>query len=535
MRRYPALILALLGLAGTVRPSPLPDLKVRAEYRHDAVDYEEETRDFYRLKTSLLLSRCSSLNITAVHLRHTGEYNHTWNLVLGDAAPWLSLLLGHFQVNYGAGLLVGKFTAFNPDPFAYRNPTAPNKTYIPVNSGNPAYAFHGAALTCVRDTGTLLLSLSGYYSVNRRFLNEDGYFDGVASSSIGTVESSLRGSYSRSEPVTIHNTGMMAAVGVGETLSAHIYGTGTWLRTQTGSPIAWDGNGETPESGTDRACGAGATVRYADRYLSVFGEGVITMQWRSAGHPEGRFRHGGGYLYGFRLTHPSGGISLVRKVTVPGYYAPFNNTVGERTPEKGVFLEGNYRLFAGINAGASLAAEKKQSPSSMDQELPFMLREQIYLEYRRGRVESARLTGKLYRKDAKGERSESRQLKQSLSLRITERVWRVDAGTVYGWDSSDRSALGATTGVVCKPGASAQFMVQYCRALIRNGGSLYSVLAPMDNAGIPGMFIRDESHIIAAKAGFRWRTLGLSARYLHQFARGETIRGTVELAASGVF
>jgi hypothetical protein len=49
------------------------------------------------------------------------------------------------------------------------------------------------------------------------------------------------------------------------------------------------------------------------------------------------------------------------------------------------------------------------------------------------------------------------------------------------------------------------------------------------------MFITRTSDIIAARVIVRGERFSLSGRYLHQWARGETVQKRLEFAASGTF
>ncbi len=512
-----------------------PQIFVRSEYRYDAVDYEESTQSFYRIKNSMIFSPRSMLNIAMVCRSSNESRSWTWNLMLMDISPAISLILGHFQVNYGMGLLIGRYMAYNPDRFDYRFSSMQNRIYTPVNSGNPAYAFHGAAAVCNIGLDNMDLTINAYYSVNRRFINEEGYFSGSVSSSIGTIERAYIPDISHTEPVLINNTGLMISISVGEMLLMQVYCISTWVSTPAGSEVLWDGEEDTVRGAVSAAGGAGMIVCYTDRYFSAFVESVITSTHRHTVRGATAVSRGVGALYGFRFNHQRFKLSLVRKKTESSYNAPYNNTIGDRYPESAVFMETGCRVLPFLSAEAYLAVEKRLYPSSSDRELPRTVREGVALNLNFKRIETARISFRTLKKESGGTTELSRQLHQNLRFMAVTNQLYLQAASTYQWERNGPDAFMFSSGVLLKGKPGRSVMFHYARFFMEKKGSMYAVLAPMEGSSIPGIFIRESSDILVCKAHLHWNDITLGVRYLHQFEKNNSQHSTLDLSASGTF
>ena len=70
---------------------------------------------------------------------------------------------------------------------------------------------------------------------------------------------------------------------------------------------------------------------------------------------------------------------------------------------------------------------------------------------------------------------------------------------------------------------------------IGGGERVYSVMAPMANSSIPGMFIDHTSHMVVTRLVVRLESFHLAARYFRQWSHGDSARRRMEFSASGTF
>ncbi|MCU0845759.1 MAG: hypothetical protein MUC76_12635 [Spirochaetes bacterium] len=531
-----ATVICVLGLAMAASTAVGRDtgLQVRGEYRQDARDYEDSISRFYRLASVLVLSERSSLNFTMVR-NGDGSESHTWSLVLADASARLHLLAGNYTAAFGGGLLLGRPQAYTPDLFSWRSMNEEKNVFSPVKSGNPSYAFNGIAVSYRMKGETVALVLHSFFSIVPRYIAEDGYFSAGTGNSLGTIQASLERDCGHSEPATIRTGGLMLSLAAAGVFLIEPYYVYTDLTTPQGDAIEWDReNNDGVHTGNRNLHGAGVMLRYRDERLSVFLDSALSTTGRSDDE-RGRSRStGNGVVCGTRFSHPLLSFSFAIKRTSTEFNAPYQSTIGERYPERGFFLEAEARPVRGLAAGTSFASQKKLVPAPADSELPYTSREKYFIRYSGSRIRSAELSARRYEKTSRGAPLCSQQAAGSLKLRMLEFL---DAETsVLG----QRSKQGGG-GVMAKGGLAMEIVrksalsVHYARTHVTGGERLYGVISPLANSSIPGMFITRTSDIIAARVIVRGERFSLSGRYLHQWARGETVQKRLEFAASGTF
>jgi len=185
-------------------------------------------------------------------------------------------------------------------------------------------------------------------------------------------------------------------------------------------------------------------------------------------------------------------------------------------------------------AGASFSAQKKLLPASADRELPYTTREKYYLRYTGRRIKSAEIHARRYEKTSRGVSSRSEQAALALRAKIVEFLDAEASVTAQRSDPGGRAAL-TGTGLVAKAGTAAELSLQYARSQVTEGERIYSVMAPMANSSIPGMFIDSTSHMLVARLVVRLESFHLAGRYFSQWSHGDSVNRRMEFSASGTF
>ena len=527
-----AVICALLFLCAP-RQGPAADFSIQGEYRHDALDYESEERDFYRVKASAFFSKESAMYASAVCRQKISESSYTWCLVLGDASPFLRLYAGHYRAGFGSGLLLGHRTAYNPDPFSRRESSGVEDPFAPVKSGNPAYAFRGAALSAIVPLGPLSLSAHPFFSIHSAHLNEDGYYSGATGSSLETLSNSKR-DRTHTEPVSLRTLGSTVSLNAPYTLLSFccVY---TDLRTQADKVLRFDAEESHGRVRSIRALdGAGAFARYSDGCLTLFFEAAASVRKMSGSGGNGRDLRGYGALGGVRFSHPLLSLSVIRKESGRDFYAPFGGSIGESYPERGWFADARVRLIDSLAVGGSVSAERKLRIDSGDEERPFTLREQVYARFSNSWVRMLQLSAKIMEKKEGNERRHKEQYVLAGELAPAGPLL-VQCQAIYQHSSSARDSLLAGAGVKITLFGYCTLRLHYARGFITGGNPIYTVIAPADGANIPGFFVKRNSDILASKFTLRYEPLSLSCRYLHEFSGGRTQERRLEIAGGGIF
>lgn len=527
-------LICTLGLSQAPPSGANPGLYLRGEYREDARDYESTVGRFYRLVSSLLLSERSSLNLTLVRNADQSR-SHTWSLVLADLSPGLYLAAGNFTARFGSGLVLGKPQVYTPDIFSSRGMSDDRSVFHPVKSGNPSFAFNGIAASYRTGSESISLALHSFYSIAPRYLGEGDYYSSGTRSSLSTVQDSLERDYAHSEPAVIRTGGVMLSLIALGVFLVEPYFVYTDLATADGRSIDWDREERDGiESSTRDVCGAGAALRYRDERIDVFLDYARSSTGKSREDREGYRDEGDGIVGGARFSHPMLSLSLISKHTRADFYAPYQSTVGARYPERGVFFETELRPMNGVAAGAFFSAQKKLLPASADRELPYTTREKYYLRYSGRRIKSAELHARRYEKTSRGVPSRSEQAALALRAKIIEFLDAEASFTAQRSDPGGWAAL-TKTGLVARAGTAAELSLQYARSRVSERERIYSVMAPLANSSIPGMFIDRTSHVLASRLVVRLESFHLAARYFMQWSHGGSGHRRLEFSASGTF
>ncbi len=519
-------------LAATLAQAHAEVLSLSAEYRRDAVDYDESVTDFCRIRSEYRLSQESSFVAAAVLPVETGRGSCTWNLSLGDVSPHISIMLGNFHARFGGGLVLGRRNPFDPDALSRRNSCDLDITFSPATSGNPLYTFYGIAVSAGAEEHVPGVRLNAFWSSALRYMDAQGYFAGATGTGVQTIRSSER-SARKTEPVYLNNAG----VNLIRQFSGNFLAEASWLVTSlekpSGSQVVWDAH----DSG--RATVATRCVNNLELYME-YRDDWLRLSCEPAFSATSRRTTGGadscltGYAYLARMAFKSALLetSLVRKYTCPSYYAPWSASIGEQYPERAWFLDlALLRKFFSI--GASLSSEKKLRPDAGDDELPLTEKEEIFTEIRRSFLEGSRVSLRVLTKRMDGDVTSVRQGAFRVKARCADWL-STGLGAVYQARDRKRDAMlgSGTAAITLRP---ATLTAAYCRAIVPPGNPLYAVIAPAEHAGIPGMTLRANAHVFVARITLKSGRSNLNVRSLHLKTDGDPVRHRIELAGRTEF
>ena len=518
-RALTALIILLAGSAAAAGQKE-DRITLQGEYRRDAVDYEDAPREFFRERATLRFSRESAFMAALVHGPGGGE-SFTWNLTLGDLSPDMSFMAGHFYAHFGKGLLAGKRSAWEPDVFSRRGAISDEGVFTPCKSGNPNFAFHGAAASFRLAGEDLSLSLHPFYSLKERYITQEDY-ENRTTSSLSAIESRDGRERQYLEPVDVHTRGAMLALSCIDLLSARAY----WIGGNTTAP----GGDEVSTGGLRGFTGRGFTLEYRDDSLALFCEWAMASSRYQGDDGGSSSSEGGGYLTGASLTSPLVRASFIYKNADDNYHSPYTATMGEYLGT-GTFIDISLNPLKGLSLGASCSSERRANTGSADDEQTVAERERLFISWMRGWLEEARSELGISRRSDEGS-GERRRWRQKIALRPAPFLSLGASATIQTTEGMDATRA-VTVALGLHRGRAASVALSYTRARVAESNPVYESLLPLKNASMTGTFIRESGDVAAGRATLAWQGLYVSGRVFHQRYAGGGKNTLLELYASG--
>lgn len=530
-----SLLFIALFVPAVAPAESLPDLYLESSYRRDAIDYSESERYFYREKLSVLFSEDSALNLAYIYIAQDEEHRHTWSLELKDISPHFSFLMGNFFVNYGYGLLIGRKRLYEPDPFANRVSKGNEKIFKPCKSGNPLYTFSGMTASYNNSFAMINASFNTFYSIKERFIDNEYYDSAMISSGLDSIDIKDDKEYNHNEPVNIHTHGALLGFQIADCFYLQLFYLLTAMQSPHGDEILWDSfEAGDNEYGIGSLYGSGFFAGYCDDFLSIYCEGVTAEREIKNESGEGSDIRGYGLLYGIAFTPPFLNLALNGKEVDGEFYSPYSSSIGEDYPEDAWFFDTEVRPFKNLRAGISLSSQRKTVAGSTDHEIPVTERQKVYINYRYKNLEKLDLAARKLERVSEDGREKKYQFKEKAAVKIINPL-QADFSSIYQESSRYKPSYAFFTGVDFSFLTNFKISLNYVYARVAEGNSLYSIVSPIHGSNTMGIFIREDSHIIISKLDFKYKTIYLSCRYLHQFSCGEAAAKRLELFGSGRF
>lgn len=515
--------LALLGAAPGEREDPR--ITLRAEYRQDALDYDDAEKRFLRESSRLDFGR-SSAGITHIHIPETPSHRFTWHLHLRGISPHFDAAMGHYRLNFGTGLLVGKKRSVSPDAFTRRLVISRGAPFFPSDTGNPLFSFHGAAASATIVGPMCMASAGGFFSFRNRFAREDPLLPGTSRSGFPTILSGMDKDHRRTEPAEIFDWGCFLTMVIGRRLTAQSYLINTGIRRSGGRPLLWGRDGD----GAARAFGGyGFFLQYRDEYIALFAELCFPRLAGRTTTGRKQTSRARGLSGGLAFNHPALTLSFSGKSTTGNYFSPYAS--GRSRAETAWAADITLRPVPRLSIGSGVYLEKSKTPSSREPHRPALRREAVSIRYGsagRGSI-TARFTCV--------EKEKRRGIERSLNLRLSGKIYlrRSVLFRLQGTGQSRERGRHSTSlggGVTLWLFNFLEVRATYARFFIDRNDPLYSV-APKREARIsPGSYVRESSNRIGLGLRARWGSASLTGACLHLFTGSRTIRTRLEFSAS---
>jgi hypothetical protein len=530
--RLAAVIIAAIfcSVPATAREKypPGPSLAISAEYRQDALDYDDADKRFFRESARLSFMR-SSASFTHVHIGAKKENRFTWNLSIKGLSPYFDCILGHYYINLGAGLIAGKKTAVSPDPLSRRLVITRSDVFIPCSSGNPLYSFQGAAAGLILPFQEGSISFRGFFSFRNRYVRNDIYYRDATGSSFNSIIMRTKKDYRYSEPAEINDYGSAVTLHALNHLTVQAYFIFTAMRRSNNGRLLWNYGDRIAQTGEKALYVYGFFSQYHDDYITIFFELGFPAKVLSSVAGGSMTERGYGLLYGLQFRHPAFSLSFIGKHADKHFYSPYSS--GRNYAETAWMADITVRPLKLLSLGGAFFAEKKVSPAGNEQYLPFLRREQGFLKF--GGAGKAYFSVKLSHAESGKKNGLERylQMKASAGIFVRESILFSFSGTAQRKDAGGFSgSLGA--GIKLCLLRYIILEMRYSRFFIARGDSLYASIAPFRDSISRSTIVAGSSNIFTCVMLFRFLDNTLRVRYQHRFTDTRPEECLVEASAA---
>jgi hypothetical protein len=531
MRRT-AVIIAAIFCAITAqareRHWPDPRLAISAEYRQDALDYGDEEKRFFRESARLSFMQ-SSASFTHIHIGANKENRFTVNISIKGLSPYFDCVMGHYHVNFGAGLMAGKKTAASPDLFSRRMVISRSDTVSPCSDGNPLYSFQGAATGLNIPFQDGFISFRGFFSFRNRYIRNDIYYRNATGSSFNSIIVRTKKDYRYSEPAEINDYGGAVTLRAAKHLTLQAYCIYTAMRRSNSHRLLWNFGDRIALAGERAWYAYGFFSQYRDDYITLFIEIGFPIKVLSSAAGGSRTERGYGLLYGLSFRHPACSLSFSGKHTDARFYSPYSS--GGNYAETAWMASIAVRPIKLFSLGFAIFAEKKVSPAGNEGYLPSLRREQGFLKFSAARKGHFTIRFRHAVSATKNGVERHFQLKVSAGLFIRESILFTLSGSAQ---RKDAGSLSGSLNAGIRLCLFRHFLLDlhYSRFFIARRDPLYSSVAPYRDSIARGTFVSHSSNMITCAVLFRRRDDTLRIRYQHRFRGTRPEECRVEASAA---
>jgi len=326
-------------------PENLISVNLENEIRHDIIDYDEQ-KELLLLKSrsTFLIGEQITLNYTGIKNFTDHEYLYTWYIHISGIGDNSEIILGSYNLNFGAGLVMGRKVFVSSDPFSQRFIASKSKALVPSKNGNPVYSFTGAASDIYYYGENYEVSIIPFVSCQERFIKPESSEDGYITSSLATLNTKLYNS-GGDEPVYIINYGLMTSLSLYNHFTIETYGFETDLKKADLTDIKWDAEKYGIDKGISRMSYGGIFLQYSDGNISIFFEQAISRK-----HAEKEI-DGYALMCGTVLRSSIFDFSLQGKSADENFQADYSS--GSRMPEKTWEMKSSIKPHQSIKIGLS--------------------------------------------------------------------------------------------------------------------------------------------------------------------------------------
>jgi hypothetical protein len=529
-----ALILAALICCAAAPPGTERGglrFELQAEYRRDALDYDDREIYFTREKIRIEFGE-SSADITHVYTGKDRNHRFTGSLALRGLTPYFDCVAGHYYANFGAGLIAGRKTYASPDPFTRGPILTRGATFTPSTGGNPLYCFQGLAGGFVVPTDAVTLSVRGFFSYRDRFVRNDIYFPDVTGTSLSSIIARRVKDYRYSDPVVIADYGCVIELSVADRLMVQSYFLYTDIRRSSGRPLLWNYGDRRLPLGEKTFYAYGFFAQYHDDYIRIFIEIGLPSRVVAALSGKHTAIRDYGIAYGLTFSHQACSISFTGKNCGNNFYTPYG--AGGSWAESSWLVGIAVRPVRGLSLDGSFYAEKKKSTASTASYLPFLKRERIRVKYDVPRIAYCSIQATAIQDEKKTGPERALRIGPAAGVYIMRSVLISASGTAV------RSQNGRWSGSI-RTGLSLCLMrfislsCSYSKYFVSRNDPLYVPTSRRSGSISTGRYVDKSSHIMDCRLSARCRDCRITVRYRLELDVARQLEHGLEVSGRAIF
>jgi hypothetical protein len=527
MRCVPVILIILMtvtSLHGREETGPSPRFMIGAEYRQDALDYDNVDKRFFR-ETALLTFGKSSASFTHVNVGMTRENRFTGNICISGLSPYFECIVGNYYANFGAGLLVGRKMAISPDQFSRSLAVSRGTPFSPCTTGNPYFSFQGVAAGARYASENFSFSLYGYYSFRNRFVRNDRQYPDNTGTSLNSILIRTKKDYRYSDPVEINDCGYSLVLQIVRHVTLQSYFIYTFIKRSNNHFLVWNFDSTMIPGGEKYFFGYGFYFQYSDDYIQIFIDLCFPNRIVTTAVCGPSTSRGFGIMYSLAFRNRLCSLSFTGKQTDKNFYSPYSS--GRSYPETAVMTAFSIRPLKYFSMGSSFFLEKNRLPSLNEQYLRFTSREQLFLKY------DMPLKGSCSVRLAFAETGRKNGMERQLRLMASSKMY-VLKSIIFSWGGTMlRSSSGRYSGSINASVRLALFNsitlnIRYSRFFIAPGDIVYTPASRPADSIRSSMDVRSSSNILAGGLRARFRGCMFSVEYFHQFEGVRTFQSRIE-------
>lgn len=487
---------------------------ISVEYRQDALDYGVEKEHYLRTTVTIATD---TTEVNAAVVQSHGTKHATWSFsAQGDYA---AISGGYYFINNATGLLLGKASVYNPDPYSIH--VQKHDAFISLcKSGNPQYAMYGVVSSLFNARCSSTIKLDAGVSYKECYISPADAQNGVYPYSVQSLLSHFKREGQYTEPVQIITSFVHATVNPAEyvTLQGCYYYTHIYYNN---AHILFNANTQ-DNYAMESFGGYSLYAHYQDSIVSLFSEYAVS---RVLIKNEGKSgdRYSKAYYCGVLVKDKNYKISSIVQKSDKNFYAPFGNTFGGNSPRD------IYYYFV------SVKPVKKFACSWIYIDQNNLLPSTYYTEYPHKRIHTLRMVYKnknfsvksdyRYAQFYKGGEEKASRYQEGVRWGITKNSSiHLKCGLYQG----DTVAWYVASGIGIKVGnLQNDFGSVYAHT---NGEKIYVAMLPLPQTNIISDTIAASSFFIVARFRFSNTFCKLSARLVMQLQPQKQSTGEVGAA-----
>jgi len=490
---------------------------ISVEYRQDALDYGVEKEHYIRTRATIATDK-TEVNATLV--QSNDKKYATWSCMLqGD---YVAIAGGHYFINNGAGLLLGKASAYNPDPYSINVPK--NDTFISLcKSGNPQYSMYGMVVSLydVRDLTTIKLDVGVSYK--ECYISSADAQNKIYPYSIHGLLSHFEREGLYTEPVQVMTSFVHATAKPFQyvTLKGCYYATKVYYNN---AQILL--NADNQENAMRSFGGYSLYTQYQDNVVSVFSEYAVShVLMRNAGDSEKGYSKA--YYCGAIIKDKGYTMKSIIQKSDKDFFAPFGNTFGSNSPRDVYYYSVSIKPLKKFTCSWAYTDQNNLLPSTYYTEYPHKRINKIWVAYKNKQfsVKSDYRYGQFYKG---GKENKASRLQQGFVWGLTKNS---SLHVKYGLYQNDTFAWYAASGVGLKLGNLQNDIGGLYAHTERE--KMYVAMLPLPQTNIISETIATSSFFVVIRLRFSNAFCKLSARFVSELYPQKQTSG--ELSASAFF